>query len=233
MRYGTEQCETTRQQCVTGRRCANDCRCLPVNMAFCGNGRRDGMEQCDDANITVTDSCINCLPARCGDRAVHTGVEQCDDGNTLSGDGCSATCMRETGQSSPSSTASPLPSSANSAPISSSSRSSTPAAACGNGLCEAGEGIVCPACAVDPQGNPVGECRCAVGTCPADCLAPPRSSSAASSAAAPRCGDNHADPGEQCDDGNQATNDSCVNCRSAICGNGTVWVNSGVQCAAP
>lgn len=64
--------------------------------AVCGNHIIEGNEQCDDGNITNTDSCKNdCTLNVCGDGVLHTGVEQCDDGNTTNGDGCSAACTVE------------------------------------------------------------------------------------------------------------------------------------------
>jgi len=55
----------------------------------CGNGRREGPEECDDGDDDATDACTNaCRNARCGDGIVRNGVEQCDDGNTTPNDGC-------------------------------------------------------------------------------------------------------------------------------------------------
>lgn len=63
---------------------------------MCGNGTREGVEECDDGNEENTDGCTNaCRNARCGDNIVRTGVEQCDDGNTTPGDGCNANCILE------------------------------------------------------------------------------------------------------------------------------------------
>ena len=59
----------------------------------CGDGTTNGPEQCDDANASNTDGCLNTgANARCGDGLVQAGVEMCDDGNTSSTDGCTATC---------------------------------------------------------------------------------------------------------------------------------------------
>ena len=65
----------------------------------CGNGVKEGTEQCDDGNLVNGDGCSGaCMTessgARCGDGNVANG-EQCDDGNNLAGDGCSATCETE------------------------------------------------------------------------------------------------------------------------------------------
>lgn len=50
---------------------------------YCGDGRTDEGESCDDGernSNTAPDACrLNCLPARCGDAVTDTR-EQCDDG---------------------------------------------------------------------------------------------------------------------------------------------------------
>jgi fibro-slime domain-containing protein len=74
----------------------------------CGDGVKEGSEQCDDGNLIPYDGCSptctiepkcngagGCTGA-CGDGLVFPG-EECDDGNTASGDGCSSTCQIETG----------------------------------------------------------------------------------------------------------------------------------------
>ncbi len=74
----------------------------------CGDGIKEGSEQCDDGNLVPYDGCSptctidpkcngtgGCTGV-CGDGLVFPG-EECDDGNTLSGDGCSSTCMIEPG----------------------------------------------------------------------------------------------------------------------------------------
>lgn len=60
-------------------------------LATCGNGVREGSEDCDGGAGCGADCRLT--PA-CGDIVVESG-EQCDDGNTVSGDGCSATCQWE------------------------------------------------------------------------------------------------------------------------------------------
>lgn len=44
----------------------------------CGNGVLDEGEVCDDGNLTPTDACVECLPAACGDGFVQEGIELCD-----------------------------------------------------------------------------------------------------------------------------------------------------------
>lgn len=62
--------------------------------AMCGNGLREGLEECDDGDGMNNDACRNdCTWARCGDGVVRAGVEECDDGNIVDGDMCSSRCM--------------------------------------------------------------------------------------------------------------------------------------------
>ncbi|MBX7147806.1 DUF4215 domain-containing protein [bacterium] len=46
------------------------------------------IEQCDDGNTIVTDNCVACKQAVCGDGAVWSGHEGCDDGNQDPMDAC-------------------------------------------------------------------------------------------------------------------------------------------------
>lgn len=47
----------------------------------CGNGIKDGTEQCDDGNSSDTDACTgSCKTAYCGDGKTRDGFEQCDMG---------------------------------------------------------------------------------------------------------------------------------------------------------
>ncbi|HTQ05707.1 MAG TPA: DUF4215 domain-containing protein [Polyangiaceae bacterium] len=65
----------------------------------CGNGVREGEEECDDGNVTSGDGCssdcvIEASGARCGDGIIE-GNEECDDGNLQVGDGCDDQCRIE------------------------------------------------------------------------------------------------------------------------------------------
>jgi len=64
--------------------------------AICGNGVKEGNEQCDDGNGINGDgcsgACLNEGPAVCGNGALE-GAEQCDDGNLQNGDFCSDQCI--------------------------------------------------------------------------------------------------------------------------------------------
>ncbi len=62
----------------------------------CGDGAKEGSEQCDDGNFIDTDDCTNsCKNPVCGDHAVWSGHEECDDQSSADGDGCSALCTVE------------------------------------------------------------------------------------------------------------------------------------------
>jgi cysteine-rich repeat protein len=68
--------------------------------AVCGDGVRQGSEQCDDGNLDSGDGCdsdcqIETTQPTCGNGVVE-GDEECDDGNLQPGDGCDATCKKET-----------------------------------------------------------------------------------------------------------------------------------------
>jgi fibro-slime domain-containing protein len=81
----------------------------------CGDGHKEGTEECDDGNIRPFDGCTpectkeptcgypdkdttkpyQCFSV-CGD-GIKMPDEKCDDGNTVDGDGCSAKCTIEDG----------------------------------------------------------------------------------------------------------------------------------------
>jgi cysteine-rich repeat protein len=61
--------------------------------ALCGNGLKEGSEQCDGGFNCAADCTL--LPI-CGDGNVVSN-EQCDDGNLTANDGCSPTCTVEPG----------------------------------------------------------------------------------------------------------------------------------------
>jgi fibro-slime domain-containing protein len=117
---GNEQCDDGNT--VSGDGCSATCQveagwaCVanptppPASVCHqttCGDGIKEGSEECDDGNTIPYDGCSptctiepHCsggtCTAVCGDGLVFPG-EQCDDGNTISGDGCSSTCTIETG----------------------------------------------------------------------------------------------------------------------------------------
>jgi cysteine-rich repeat protein len=67
--------------------------------AVCGDGDREGSEECDDHNENSGDGCsASCrsepAPATCGD-GKKDEAENCDDGNLGAGDGCDSECRKE------------------------------------------------------------------------------------------------------------------------------------------
>jgi cysteine-rich repeat protein len=72
--------------------------CIVANAhAFCGDGTKQGTEQCDNgpANADLPNVCrTDCRLPACGDGILDTG-EECDDGNKTDGDGCSSKCKLE------------------------------------------------------------------------------------------------------------------------------------------
>ncbi len=119
---GNEQCDDGNNS--SGDGCSSSCQVEPgwacvtnakpppasaCHRTVCGDGIKEGSEECDDGNTIPYDGCSpTCTvepkcsggkcTAVCGDGLVFPG-EQCDDGNTLSGDGCSSTCTIENGWS--------------------------------------------------------------------------------------------------------------------------------------
>ncbi|MFO0745121.1 MAG: DUF4215 domain-containing protein [Myxococcota bacterium] len=88
--------------CDFGVICPKGLRCEPIGKtcvrpgeAVCGNGQREGAEQCDDGpdnSDEVRDACRrDCTLAHCGDRVIDSG-EVCDVGADLSAAGCSPDC---------------------------------------------------------------------------------------------------------------------------------------------
>ncbi|HEX5036639.1 MAG TPA: DUF4215 domain-containing protein [bacterium] len=67
---------------------------IQVASPNCGNGVLETGEICDDGNSDISDDCVACQPAKCGDGAVHKGVEECDSfGAADTGEGkCTKEC---------------------------------------------------------------------------------------------------------------------------------------------
>uniref|UniRef100_A0A3Q3X6Y6 Uncharacterized protein n=1 Tax=Mola mola TaxID=94237 RepID=A0A3Q3X6Y6_MOLML len=53
---------------------------VPDRVVMCGDGKVQAQhgEECDDGNQIVTDACLNCKWAYCGDGYRHEGMEECD-----------------------------------------------------------------------------------------------------------------------------------------------------------
>jgi fibro-slime domain-containing protein len=187
---------------------------------FCGDGFRNGAEQCDDGmnNGTPSSFCDATCNFKCGNGVLDSG-EQCDLGaakNTGAYGGCDSTC--------------------------------TLAPFCGDGIREGSEqcddgkndgtyGTCAPGCVLPgycgddkvetpPETCDLGQRNSAAaygqGMCTLQCLP------------APYCGDGRVDPTEKCDDGvNSGLPGSCAkDCSSfipvATCGNGNI--DTGEQC---
>ncbi|MBI2484843.1 VWA domain-containing protein [Candidatus Uhrbacteria bacterium] len=200
--------------------CANPA----TDLLCCGNGIREGREECDDnGNLDGNGCSATCLNEgstaaglTCNDGTIsqfdtvtpdgRSGGEECEDSNTISGDGCSAQCLRE---------------------------GSTPSADigvhCGNGDVEEGEDC-------DDGGITSGD------GCSANCLAEPLGPGVWSRTTPTGilngvCGSNGREynvttgAGEECDDGNTTSGDGCsAQCQNegssvfypvpSFCGNG-------------
>ena len=160
--------------------------------AVCGNGTREGNEECDEGSLnsdSTPDACrTSCRDPRCGDGVVDSG-EECDEGAANSDglpDACRTTCH---------------------------------AATCGDGVIDPGLGETCDDanlspgdgcdenCVAEACGNGVvqGDEVCDDGNrsggdgCSADCLSNES------------CGNNYVDgaAGESCDDGGWENGDGC------------------------
>ncbi len=86
-------CSSLKYDLTRQRSCNNSCN-WPAWSAcfggeqFCGNGKLEGKEECDDGNQSNNDSCTNaCKKNVCGDSHLYNGVESCDNGgnNVLPG----------------------------------------------------------------------------------------------------------------------------------------------------
>jgi cysteine-rich repeat protein len=84
---GVEDCDDAGESASCNADCSD---------ASCGDGivNVSASEQCDDANASNTDMCLNsCDTASCGDGFVQGGVEECDDGNNVDNDDCGNDCI--------------------------------------------------------------------------------------------------------------------------------------------
>lgn len=90
-------CCNTGADCTGENVCCNgSCQDSCPSGELCGNGTKEGTEQCDDGNTANSDGCsatctIEPPPKICGDGIVDP-PEECDDGNTNNNDSCLNTC---------------------------------------------------------------------------------------------------------------------------------------------
>ncbi|MFO7639409.1 MAG: DUF4215 domain-containing protein, partial [bacterium] len=61
--------------------------CAGSDGSVCGDGVREGDEECDDGNRLPGDGCDPSCRFECGNGRLDPN-EECDDGNRLPGDGC-------------------------------------------------------------------------------------------------------------------------------------------------
>jgi len=78
---------------ISGDGC--DATCRLERAPVCGNGVKEGDEECDDGNLVNGDSRDSTYHLErgccCGNGALDPG-EECDDGNDVDNDGCSTAC---------------------------------------------------------------------------------------------------------------------------------------------
>ncbi|RIL06860.1 MAG: hypothetical protein DCC71_05175 [Proteobacteria bacterium] len=211
---------------------ATDCSGGAPLPAVCGNGIREGAEQCDDGNLVSGDGCSSACSAEpiCGN-GTREGSEQCDDGNRSSGDGCSSSCTREPVCGDGTREGSEQCDDGNRSSGDGCSSVCTNEIGCGNGTREGSEqcddgnrtsGDGCSsACLLEfVCGNGVtqGTEQCDDGNrvsgdgCSAGCLLE-----------VTECGQGVLEPGEDCDDGNAIGGDGCrPNCTVEACGDGVL-----------
>jgi cysteine-rich repeat protein len=196
-----------------------DCAQSACN-TVCGDGKRAGIEECDDGGSVPGDGCsaactvecgFNCTggspttadtcQSSCGDGELASD-EACDDGNSVNGDGCSTSCTIETGISS-----AILPQVDAANPLAHGSRAMS--------IAETGALLV-PNLR-DPffcdDGNTFAVDGCSA-TCTVECGFDCSGGTATTAdRCSPTCGDGIPTASEECDDGNTLDDDGCsANC---------------------
>ena len=159
---------------------------------FCGDGKVDPGEECDDGNSEESDFCSqSCTPTfmPCGDGKIDSS-EACDDGNKTAGDGCSPTCTTEV------------------AGVCGDSTVNT-GEQCDDGNTTAGDG--CSATCQTEGGPACGDKTVDPGEqCDDGNTTPGDGCSATCQTEVPGvCGDGTVSPGEECDDANMVAGDGC------------------------
>jgi cysteine-rich repeat protein len=245
---GNEDCTVINQstRLWTDWPCSNatDYICELTISATCGNGLKEGAEACDDGDTSSGDgcsasctvesgwSCSGNTPTVCAEvcgNGVVTSGEECDDGNTSNGDGCTSSCSEQSGWScsgSPSSCSTTCGDGIPAGAESCDDGNATDTDACRNTCVYAscGDGVVQSNGADGVNGTSDDE----------DCDTSGESASCDDNCSAVVCGDQNINEsaGEQCDDGNSANTDACLNsCALASCGDG--YVRSGLEVCEP
>jgi len=199
-----------------------------IDAGLCGNGWLEPGEQCDDGNTVSGDGCSSqcklecdwtcgmsggCPPCGMSQPACGNGIqtfdEECDDGNVASGDGCSASCQVEPGWRCvvPGRLCVPI---------------------CGDGrmvgweTCDDGNTVSGDGCAYNCLVEPCSDCStglCIHRSC--------GDGGQDAQEAGYRCGDGILSPGEECDDGDQNSDEQYGGCTTQclfgpFCGDGVV-----------
>ena len=188
------QTQSVRETCNFG---CSDGIC---NQPVCGNGIKEGSEQCDDGNLVNGDGCNNqCINEICGDNVVQPTLgEQCELPNTNNNAFCSQSTLQCSG---------------NKTGTRDSFGSCGSVCACNNDqfvfVCVPGScGAQCGSNADCNDGNSNTLDICNLDSC--GCSNIPQ----------PFCGDGIVQQGEECDDGNTNDNDRCNNeCQIINCYN--------------
>ncbi len=183
-----------------------------VPFFVCGNGILEAdYEECDDGNNESNDSCkADCTWNICGDGSIYEGVEECDDGNDFSGDGCNDGCVIEE-------CASVNETNCSGAYLITCNESyvweiqNLTLGVCGveclpigNESCDFTESLICNLSYIwENLGNITGQCGYPLFVCGNGTVESPY---------------------EECDDGNNESNDSCKSdCTWNICGDGSIY----------
>jgi len=211
--------------CPSGANATNDRDCPAV----CGNGVLEGSETCELGQTCPT--CVTtdpCRPMRaagsaqsCDAHCEVSPITQCHNDDHCCPSGCSSSLDNDC------------------------------LASCNNGVldlgetCEAGTSMPCPsscddgiACTTDSLTGNVHNCNVACSHSPItqpspdDGCCPPGATANSDPDCKARCGNGLIEPGEICDDGNEAAGDGCFNCQTEsqaqIC---LVKLNSSSACA--
>jgi cysteine-rich repeat protein len=169
-----------------------------VPPVVCGDGVKEGPEQCDSGpenSDTKAGACrTTCVLAGCGDRVVDPD-EACDDGNRTPGDGCAVSCRKieQCGDGFVDPGAEECDEGANNSDtLANRCRTSCKLVRCGDFVQDRGEEC--------DDGNLANG-----DACDSNCTVP-------------RCGNSITGSGEECDDGNDFNTDSCLpNCQQNRC----------------
>lgn len=197
---GRELCDERNPSADSGSStCTANCTVIT-----CGDGQRQGIEQCDDGNRDENDACSNrCLAAICGDGLVQRGVEACDDGNSDPTDACVDGCLP--------------------------ARCGDGFVWRDVEACDDANFDQTDACLLGCVAARCGDGFVHAGVEPCDDANTDEGDECLSTCVEARCGDGFLHRGfEQCDDGNRADDDLCVGqCVPARCGDG--FTQSGVE----